>query len=281
MSNLTVRSDANATRLIRWCRNLFHKERKPIRFELRQLGGGESRVADIDDFAGKSPEDIIDQLYDLANDDAHAFRGLVKYAVLAYADDGPYISRAFFSVEGRGMESDFIEESEAPNEKGQMSQTLRHNEAYTRLTLSALNSLIHTQSRNLDKKDEQLNKLMDQHFRVIEAYEHLMDRAFERQMQLREQEKTEQMKEALLEKVGVFLPVLAGKLLPQSNNPVAGEEHILTLIASLTEDQIAALGAVLKPEQAASFIELYKTYAAKAAVKASEDGNQKAGTPDK
>ncbi len=277
MSNLaTVRSDPNSVRLIRWCRNLFHKDKKPVRFELRQLGGGESRVADIDDFTGKSPEDIIDQIYDLANDDSHAFRGLVKYAVLAYADDGPYISRAFFSVEGRGAESDLIEESETPNEKGQMSQVLRHNEAYARLALSASNSLIHTLTRNMEKKDEQLNRLMDQHFKVIEAYEHLMDKTYERQLALRDQEKNEKLKDAILEKVGVFLPVLASKLLPESSTPVIGEEHILSLISSLTEDQIAALGALLKPEQSASFIELYKTYAAKAAMKAAEDDSKKA-----
>jgi len=279
MSNLTtVRSDPNTTRLIRWCRNLFHKkDKQPVRFELRQLGGGgDGRVADMDDFVGKSPEDIINEIYSLAEDDCQAFRGLVKYAVVAYADDGPYISRQFFAIEGRGTESDSIEESESPNEKGQMSQVLRHNEAYARLGLSAANSIMHTLTRAIERKDEQLNKMMDQHFKVIEAYESLMDKSYERQLALREQEKNEHLKEQLVEKLGVFIPVLAKKFLPQGeDSAVAGEEHLLSLIGSLTEEQIGTLAQVLKPEQSASFVELYKTYAAKAALKEAEKESKK------
>lgn len=258
--------DSKAVRdLTRWLRGVFLRQKKQLaRVSLHQVEvGGNARVQDWSDFEEVKPDTLAREVYQAAQDDAAGLRGPTRYQVLAYEgdDDAPCTRMSFRIMPDVELSDAIGEESEPPTAQGHMAQMMRHNEGSIRTSLGATNDIIRHYQRMNDSKDAQLEKFGEMHFKVLSAYEKLMDRQYEREASLRAEARKERQMEMIIEKLEMLAPIAMNKLL-SSNDPTESppllELQVAALLKSLPTQMIGMIQGALPPESRALFMDLYR-----------------------
>ncbi len=189
--------------------------------------------------------------------------GIQRYAVQAYfgADaksvNDRATSRHVFVCQGAEDELGAIG-TEGPDAEGLVSQAQRHSEFYARAFINGYISQIKTlqdELGQLRRENQQLRAERIENFRIMEE---VYSAKHQRDAETRRAEVTSRVFESSAEKVEMLLPLainhLAGKtIFPES---VGNSLLLKSFVESITPDDLARLGGVLRPEQMATLVNL-------------------------
>jgi hypothetical protein len=223
---------------------------------LRGDEGGpfECTEARLDELASGFSERILE--------DAIGLGGVQRYVISAYAADKPITRlpvRENADAASAGRLAGDALDSEPPNERGLLSQTMRHLEISERTHAHSIANIFAMQTRMLREKDERISHLEERHWETVVAAEQLVSEHHRRQLENR---MADQKAEAMREVLGTFLQLaptavnkIAGRaLLPEKTSPAL--VGLRALVGTLKPEQLEALKFVLTPAQLENFTEI-------------------------
>lgn len=213
----------NRSDLIKWLNGCIFKGKggEGIRmWALRHLDADE-RSAAVDEWPykqGIDASDLADEIINSANRDAIGLERVENYVVEAYFGTSKTRGRRYTAtIDGGGRERDADSDggffSEPAGKRGDAMQGRRHIENMHRLSVGGANETMRILRAENEQLREQVNRLMDKHFQVVDTYERLADKEHQRKLEVQAQENQEQMKAALLGQVVPLLPTFVMKAL--------------------------------------------------------------------
>lgn len=212
-------------------------------------------------------EEILQSLaveaWEAAQTDADGFQGTNTYSIHSWFEGQPdravnrYTARFESSVEEDGNEDESA--SESPTKSGITSQMMRHTEAFARIGTQASIHQMSLQQRTIESQHNLIGKLVQDKLDTVQLIEDLIQQKHERAIEMKDAESKARFKSELIEAVGNYLPVVAGKmgmpLLPPTTKD--GSTHpVRQLLASIKPEQMAALTQILSPDQQALVVQL-------------------------
>lgn len=256
----------------RWTRGIFLKGEIVTKIECRhmQVTGDAQRSHRLfellKDELKKQPDEITEFIISEIEQDCKNFNGFQAYSLFYFTEKGGQDPRGRLIVKIAGNQEEDpyeITGTEPATEKGQISQSMRHVEALMRITLQNVNSQMSFYERRLESQERILERSAEREIRILELIGNLEDRKLERDLEHKRLERSEKVKDKLMGKIDMFLPVLAAKMLPSSApaNGVNGlDPRLMPLLESLTEEQMHKLFETLTDDQRASLFEIYTSY---------------------
>lgn len=236
-----------------------------IEIRLSQLGtGAKSAVATFkfkqDDSAPELASDIVSS----AIDDVLAVgRGKIKYEIRGIVAGAPMAEREGFTLKTEEPDEDDVDD--LPNERGLVTQLMRHMEQDKRLfrdlvqttvaSLRGQNAELSAELRDVRKNDLEQRKI----FGEMMHQKHALDidvRRFEKQ-----EERKDGVFKQIADNVGILVPVAMQKFLGVgTTTPVAPtvaiapvERLVQGFFNEMTEERMGAVFARLPPEKQATF----------------------------
>jgi hypothetical protein len=203
------------------------------RFELiHKVEGEHAERLDVwrcDSDSPRSPDDLGQEMQDAAQRDAQSrVTGLPqRYVVFAFrAQSEDHESQHAFLVRPGSHLSRLGEDSEPPNEKGVIGQSMRHGESMHRLFITGGEVLIGRLSNELEKERDARAKAEQLNWSFFEKYQTLLDREHERRVtEAKELMKARRVDE-LMGVVTALVPILATKLLGPTASQTAGQPQL-------------------------------------------------------
>ena len=278
--------DTNTKNLATWLTAELCKTRPEgqgvCKFILRTSAPG-SKGAEVDDFKVESRIEIDEipmfaqNILARAQEDADGHGPMVQsYTVFTYLrrESKPQ-GRYPFRLRGeQDMDLDDEAGYEAPNNKGLMSQLMRHNEALTRGIATSAASMLAIATRRAESQDRLVEKLLEERMRTFEVLEAAKSEQHSRDMELMMMDAGQKRKDEAFGKLMQLVPVVinrlaGGKVLPQKTDPLM--MMLEPLIDSLSQEQLHNIGSSLKPEQMITFAEILRTFQQKKLASKSEN----------
>ena len=211
---------------------------------------------------------LISQVVQAAQEDANNLKsGIQLYAVFAHYKKNPgYTPRCYFRVsaeEEYDPEVSGCDPSEPSNEKGLVSQLMRHCEAIMRTSTMNTSYIIEALRQENANQRMLINQQAEQSVEMGAIIQESLDNFTARRISEREAETKQNMMAAVFEHLKLLFPVILNKLAGQ---PIAPEtDASFNLLAALfesmsQEQQQALVEQFLKPEQIPLFAEFLETY---------------------
>lgn len=233
------------------------KKGKPLKVVLRHVrmgaaqngSSGDSDVSswDSEHFTDLDPDSFAEEVVTDLMEDSKIFpsTALQRYAIFFYRKNlATYDRRIFVTIKGgMGDVNGDVFASEEANEHGRTSQIMRHDEAFTRLALHALEKTLDSKDKQIDRANEVVDRLMSQFVPTLEAVQKILDRTAERDFKLERDKKIynllDQGGEKLLQMAPFFVaskiegknPQLAAMIRKSASNPA--QEILKVLMADV------------------------------------------------
>ncbi|HKY34833.1 MAG TPA: hypothetical protein VJN18_02735 [Polyangiaceae bacterium] len=211
------------------------------RFELiHKIEGEHAERLDIwrsDADSPRSPDELGQEMQDAAQRDAQSrVSGLPqRYVVYAFrAQSEEHESQHAFLVRPGSHLSRLGEDSEPPNDKGVIGQSMRHSEQVHRLLITGGDVMIGRLASELERERDARVKAEQLNWSVFEKYQSLLDREHERRVvEAKELMKARRVDE-LMGVVTALVPILATKLL--GGSPARSDAPQLGAAADMATD---------------------------------------------
>lgn len=209
-------------------------------------------------------EHLMDEVLRLAQEHAAQMFGRQRYVLGACSANRPgeVTESAIFWRDGGGRGSDEDEiDSEGPNQKGLLTQLMRHNEVLVRTLVETaadhrkgLGNLVHELSA--------LNQYYaGQHIAHVQAFEGMMSERHLRELATKQADVKTRLWSQAAQKLEVLAPIVVNKIVGARVLPEPAairNEIVWSLVGSITPQQFDQLQGVLTPEQLLSVLELIK-----------------------
>lgn len=208
-----------------------------------------------------SPEGAAFEIVEACQEDAEGIGGLQKYAIRAYhgARKTPTVKRIAIDARPDTVDDEF---SEPANQKGVLSQMMRHTEAATRLAIGGAHENQRVMLKTIERLQTRIEFLENERAKSWELIESMKTQEHERELERVLIERAEKRKDDAMGELKLLLPVVAQKL----NLPVLGSGApsdqanaaglmlmIAKLMDSMKPDQIAKLMGIFDTAQQAAF----------------------------
>lgn len=256
--------------LERWLRTQVYRDNRnrPLeKFVLRNANGG-FKGGEVEEFElpteQMTPEQVpimAEQVLQAAQRDADAAgTKLQTYMIMALemgAKTGP---RHRFRVRGDGEEEDSGEER--PDEKGIISQLMRHNEALMRMATVGAQQTITTLTRQLEAANRTVETLNAQKQTAFDTIEAAKSTQHERELQLLVTGSNEERKTAatttIMKKLESLWPIILSKM--SGAKILSSDENsaLKGFVDGLTQEQIMAMVQHLNQEQKILFMTIFR-----------------------
>lgn len=211
---------------------------------------------------------LVSQVIQVAQEDANNLHmGIQLYAVFAhFRNDQNYRPRHFFRVtanEEYDPDTSSGDPSEPANEKGLVSQLMRHNESIMRTTVMNTSYLLDTLRQENANQRLLLDKQSEQQIEMGALIQETLDNSTQRRLQERDAENKQGMMAATFEHLKLLFPIILNKLAGQKIAPEtdASFNILAALFEGMSQEQQQALCTqFFTPTQAAVFGEFLDTY---------------------
>lgn len=258
-----------------WIRRQLFGSKTCDKIELRHLpadGKTGQEVTTLEMKPNVKPDDvqdIIQEVYDALQADAEVIGGVQKYRLLPYFDGAKEPSGRFLVRVEAGNSSDDEEgfDSEPANQKGLLSQLMRHMEARERLMLTSMNNIMNAQTRILGRQAEQLENYAGKHIELVQTVEELHSEKHLREMETKEFSASQDRKTEMMKQFQLLIPVAANKLLGGKTNGKNVMDEVVNphqmmlkrLMDSITQDQLDKLEDIFDAEMMKDFASIYES----------------------
>lgn len=236
---------------------------------VRHLSAGKNAMGDVERVNVPRIKEIQDgeaddtigllslQLWEAAQGDADGLVGVQSYAFLSFFDEAPdkhvsrYSARFTSTAEEEGSEDPSA--SEPATKSGLLSQTMRHLESMARMATQGSMHQLSLQQRTIQSQQDIIEKMTKDRMDTFRLMEDLHSKKHERDMEMKERERSIQLQDELIERLTPYIPVLASKLTGSKLLPAKGQASadggVRELLTSLTPEQMEAAQQILRPEQ--------------------------------
>lgn len=232
------------------------------------MGGStkNARVTSVDISQKVEPDDIEEicsEVIQASVLDAEALGGLQKYFITATFENlGDPINRYAFRINGSGAEDNVdTYDSEPANQKGLMSQLMRHSEASHRISVASTGHVITMQNKIISRQAEQLEAMQSKHIELIETLEELKSERHSRDLDAAESMRKQEAYRDITQKILLLLPIVANKFTGQKLLPektTSGEQMMKSFMDSIKPDQFEKVRDLLSPEQQMILFQMYE-----------------------
>lgn len=232
------------------------------------IGGNakNGRVTGIDISQGVGADDVEEictEIIQAAVLDAEALGGLQKYMLTATFENlGDPINRFAFRINGSGSEDNIDTfDSEPANQKGLLSQMMRHTEATHRISTASTGHVLAMQNKIISRQAEQIETMQAKHIELIETLEELKSERHSRDLEAASEMRKQEAYKDITQKILLLLPIVANKftgkkLLPEKTT--SGEQMLKSLVDSFDAEQFEKIRETLKPEQQMILFQMYE-----------------------
>ena len=247
----------------------------PDRFELLHTSDeGHTRlgVYRLADYKDEQSEVLAQEMWDAAEADADT-RGvgmMQRYAVVTFrgVDDHDNESQLAFNMQGRSTAlRNWPKDSDSPTAKGLQAQQMRHNENMMQMLVQsteASTSRLVQENQRLRARCEYLETKFTE---MVETYQSLADRSHERKMDEKREEarseRHEQMMGVVMSTSQLFAAKFLGGASPIANSLPAAAARDLSIsnfMQQLSEEEIKAVMANLRPANQQTLLHIYMSY---------------------
>lgn len=262
--------------LLRFLRNnIFTQRTAGVCREIVLRHAGQKSDAEVNRFEVENQhrtEEGVQQLFTdivgMALADGAGWGGTQTYKIVAYHGDDPKPSARFvYRVDGSRDDDETEDEgsSEPANAKGLTAQLMRHNETLMKTMMGSMSQIVNSMQRAMSRQSERIEIMERERWTNFQTMEQFASGAHERAMEMRRIELAEESKRAMIQKLGVLIPVVAAKMLnaktpaqkaeaatQQSQELIADDviaTSIKTLLASLSDEQRNTIFGSLTPDQ--------------------------------
>lgn len=239
-------------------------------FDLRHLNAsGGTTVEQFTYTLGKSVEMFADEIADRAEEDVAGIGEKSHYVVTSEIVKG----RHAFYLNPPDDEGDSYQ-TDAPTQRGQVSQNMRHTESLLQHMLSSTSVRERSMLKQIQDQQKRIRELEEGRMEMLRGFEDMISQKHLRDIETQSAAMAERRKEQVMDQVTQLLPSVANKFLGARTlpEPTTPEREIMKgLMGSFTDDQFQKLRSVLNPVQTASFLELYESLAKEAAPPKPED----------
>ncbi len=256
--------------LHRWLQRQFidaaqRHDGRCVRLQLFHLAGKQRGVRTWpfpDDVAESKIEALAEEILAEAQDDASSLFGRQRYSICAYYERRPDQvgeSKNFLRDGGGSNEDDDDVDSEGPNQRGLLTQLMRHNELNYKTSTQATASVVRVLVQQNEMLGQRLHTLESDRVRSIQVYEGLLSERHLRELATAESAQKQKIVAEAFSKLQLLFPVLINKLagapvMPMPTNMV--NEIVGSLVGSLTHEQMVKMGDVLTTEQMVVVLDL-------------------------
>ncbi len=237
--------------------------------EINRINMGEN-VVDGDSLNDSHLEAYAEEFYNEAESYADGIGETQTFCLVSYFEDDTEkgISRHAFRVdierEDDGNALNAVS-SEPANMGGMLKQFMRHNETTMRTLVSSFAGSLGTLQKQNDRLSGMVEKLWDDKVSQIDAIEELSSAHHQRQIELKREEKSSEMRSQLAENAMALLPAIANKMIGKKIIPETTDitmMQVVKLAETIDPDELQAILMALKsPEKKIAFVELLKSVA--------------------
>lgn len=251
----------NKADLIKWLNGCIFKGHRGegIRMWALRHVDADERSAAVEEWPYKNGLDGADLAEDViltATRDAIGLEGVERYVLEAYFGTSKTRGKRYTcSIDGGARERDQEDGgffSEPAGRKGDAMQSRRHIENMHRLSVGGANETLRILRSENEQLRNQVDRLMDKHFKVVDTYEELADKKHKRTIEIKEIEEDAEMKKTLLGQVIPLLPTFVMKALgtgqpADPSQPAAPEIQLFRAIADhIIKNQDTAIPALMQ-----------------------------------
>lgn len=252
-----------------WLRQqLFRNRKNPIEKLVLKSAAPGSQGQEIEEFSppegGWNSDNLPalkDDILSRAQTDADGMgTKLQRYVIIALEMDESRGPRFPFRVKGEG--GDDSDGEEAPNDKGIISQLMRHNEVMMRQMTAGYAAQLSYLARQNEMLSNQNQGLLVKQMEGFQALEDAKSQQHQREMELLSVGASEERRSLALgkvvSKIDVLLPAILGKI-TGSKLLTTGENKALDqFVGSMSEEQLQHLSGLLTQEQKILFMQMMK-----------------------
>jgi hypothetical protein len=176
-----------------------------------------------------------------------------------------HVDRMLRRVEGNaGGGNALFGETEMADPRGIVAMMMRHSEASARIALGQTLEIVEHYKSIGKEQAERVASLEERQAENIRLFERLMSLQHERDMDKMREQRKDEGRAFVRQKIDLIAPVLLSKVLsagmPKGQGSVVGEELLRQFLKSLQPAQVQAIIGALGPEQIVSMVELYERY---------------------
>lgn len=197
---------------------------------------------------GEDEDDIHTVKHELmrtAGDVAEAWRGLQRFAIQAYYDEGHQAANYFpFSLQCEDMTADAPGPTEPANLVGMLGQQMRHNEVLAKINAGVMAENHQILQRQLQRAHEEMGELRERHHTMLRDYEEALGQSHERRMVMQMMERGELRKDQIAAKLIDAVPPLANKVSQKLGGPKLLAENAGSSERQLVKDMLRSLNDV-------------------------------------
>ncbi len=180
--------------------------------------GGDADVSqwDADHFENKEPNEFAQEVVTDILEDAKIFPPTTqRYGLFFwYKNTTTHQHRLFILVQGGGPDDGGdVFSSEEADERGRMSQLMRHDEGFTRLALQAIHNTMQSKDKTIERYEGMIGMLMNQLVPTLTAVQDILDRTAARDFKLERDRKLYALLDEGGEKVMQIAPFIAAHAL--------------------------------------------------------------------
>lgn len=232
---------------------LFRERSEPIAsIELRHAASGQKgNLVDDFEFANVNTDNLatlVDDVVSRAQSDADGMGGVHRYELHIICDKKS-TARFAFRMRSDDESHDEAPGDEAANNRGLLTQLMRHNEQQSRTMVNGIGAVVGMLNRTLERLQDENEALREERRKNWDLIDSAKGREHERELELMDAHRKGEREEMLFQKINTLFPIVLNKLSGKDMMPVEDKNLLAGLVDTLSESQFNQILSALKPEQ--------------------------------
>jgi hypothetical protein len=233
---------------------LFRERSEPITaIELRHAASGsKGNLVDDFDFSSVNTDNVdsfVDEIQSRAQSDASGIGGVQRYELHVITKDKRIGARFAFRVRGDDEDMDGVAGDEAANQRGLLTQLMRHNEQQNRTMVNSVGAVIAMLQRTNERLEDENQMLREERRKNWDLIDAAKGRDHERELELLDAHRKGEREDMMFQKINTLFPVILNRLTGKEMMPVEDKNLLMSFVDTLNEEQFQKILSTLKPEQ--------------------------------
>lgn len=269
--------ESDRAELLKWLRTAILQGREECKYLKLKLAFQRSDAGAIESWQVERDTDLdllADSIIDTLVQHANGLGELQRYELLSFAGTGAAHMKTHtmnhrgpsLSDDGSGSDSGMDmpgSMTEGPTTRGHMHMMMRMTNDMHKSSIGGYGNMVLMLTRQLEQREARIQQLERTNTETFRLQQELLDRHEEREIERAKRRRRTEIEDMVVKQVFMVAPTIVNKLLGQNLLPESKNgdtELIKALLDSLSEEQMAQIQHIFKPEQFQAVADLYLKY---------------------